>query len=56
LALYGALAVAYDTLGIGAPWDKILEVGAIECGKMETALRLVSIENEPNPAKITWKC
>jgi len=56
LALYGALAVAYDTLGINVKWNELLEVSAIECGKMETALRAVAIENEPNPAKINWKC
>jgi len=56
LALYGALAVAYDTLGIDAPWDKLLEIAAEECGRMEAALRDISIENEPNPAKINWNC
>lgn len=56
LALYGALAVAYDTLGIDAKWNELLEVSAIECGKMESALRAVAIGNESNPAKINWKC
>ena len=56
LALYGALAVAYDTLGINTPWDKLVEAAAMECGKMEAALREISVENEPNPAKINWKC
>ena len=56
LALYGALAVAYDTLGIDASWDDLLVVAAEECGNMEAALRNVSVENEPNPAKINWNC
>ena len=56
LALYGALAVAYDTLGTDAPWDKLVEVAAVECAKMEAALRAVSVENEQNPAKINWRC
>jgi len=56
LALYGALAVAFDTLGIDAPRDKLLEVASVECGKMEAALKDVSVENELNPAKINWKC
>ncbi|MDR2721867.1 MAG: hypothetical protein LBB35_03255 [Coriobacteriaceae bacterium] len=56
LALYGALAAAYDTLGTGAPWESLLEVAAKECKNMEDALRAVSIDNEPNPAKINWKC
>jgi len=56
LALYGALAVAYDSLGINASWDDLLEVAAEECGNMEAALQAVSVDNEPNPAKINWKC
>lgn len=56
LALYGALAVAYGKLGKDAPWDKLTKVAAKECEKMEDALRAVAVENEPNPAKINWKC
>ena len=56
LALYGALAVAYDTLGTNAPWEKLEQCAAAECGRMLEALRLVAVENEPNPAKIDWKC
>lgn len=25
-------------------------------GKMEAQLRMVAVENEPNPAKINWGC
>ena len=56
LALYGALAIAYDKLGTDASWDELLVVAAEECGKMEAALREVSVSDEPNPAKINWKC
>jgi mannose/fructose/N-acetylgalactosamine-specific phosphotransferase system component IID len=56
LALYGALAVAYDTLGTETAWEELLKVAADECGRMESALRDVAAENEPNPAKINWKC
>ena len=56
LALYGALAVAYDDLGINAEWDALLVVAAEECAKMEAALRKVAVENELNPAKINWRC
>ena len=56
LALYGALAIAYDKLGIDADWDALVFVAAEECGKMEAALRAVAVANEPNPAKINWKC
>ena len=56
LALYGALAVAYDRLGPDAGWDELLLVAADECARMEAALRAVAVENEPNPAKINWNC
>ena len=56
LALYGALAIAYDKLGIDAGWDALVSAAAEECGKMEAALRAVSVANEPNPAKINWTC
>jgi hypothetical protein len=56
LALYGAIAVAYDTLGTNAPWDQLEQCAAEECGRMLEALRAIAVENEPNPAKINWKC
>ena len=56
LAYYGALAVAYDKLGVNAPWTELEAFAAEECGRMEAALRAVAVENEPNPAKFTWKC
>lgn len=56
LALYGALAVAYDELGTTAPWDALVEAAAVECAAMEAALRAVAVDDEPNPAKISWSC
>lgn len=56
LVFYGAIAVAYDRLGTDAPWGQIEQCAAEECGRMEAALRAVAVENEPNPAKIDWKC
>jgi hypothetical protein len=56
LAFYGALAVAYDELGTSAPWTQIEQFAAAECRRMEAALHAVAVENEPNPAKIDWKC
>jgi len=56
LALYGALALAYDTLGIDAPWTELERAAGIECGQMEAALRAIAVEKEPNPAKLNWKC
>jgi hypothetical protein len=55
-ALYGTIAVAYDTLGTNASWEQLEQCAANECGRMLDALRAVAIENEPNPAKIDWKC
>ena len=48
--------IIYDMLGAETAWEKLLKVAADECGKMESALRDVAVENEPNPAKINWKC
>jgi hypothetical protein len=56
LALYGAIAVAYDVLGTNAPWEQLEQCAADECGHMLDALRTVSVDNEPDPAKISWKC
>lgn len=56
LAFYGALAVAYDQLGTNVPWEQIEQCAAEECGRMEAALRAIAIEDEPNPARINWKC
>lgn len=56
LALYGAIAVAYDTLGPTADWPQVEQCAADECGRMLEALRAIAVENEPNPAKIDWKC
>jgi len=56
LAFYGALAVAYDRLGTDSRWEQIEQLAADECGRMEAALRFVSVEDETNPAKIDWKC
>ncbi len=56
LALYGALAVAYDTIGADVPWEQVQQCAADECARMLGALRAAAVENEPNPAKIDWKC
>lgn len=56
LPLYGALAVAYDALGIDAPWEKIEQRASVECERMLASLKAVAVENEPNPAKINWNC
>ena len=56
LALYGALAVAYDTLGPEAAWEQLEQIAAKECEDMLNALRDAAVDNESNPAKIIWKC
>lgn len=56
LAFYGTAAIAYDRVGIDEKPAVYEQIAAEECAKMEEALRLVSIENEPNPAKIKWNC
>ena len=47
LALYGALAVAYDKLGANADLDALLAAAAGECAKMEEALRAVAVGKQP---------
>jgi hypothetical protein len=56
LALYGAIAVAYDMLGPNASWEQLELCAANECARMLNALKSIAVENEPNPAKINWKC
>ncbi len=56
LAFYGALSVAYDTLGTQADWKEIEHCAAEECGRMLQALQAISVHDEPNPAPIRWNC
>lgn len=56
LALYGSIAVAYDTMGTKVSWEQVEQCAAGECSRMLEALRAIAVENEPNPAKIDWKC
>lgn len=56
LAFYGALAVAYDKLGVDASWQQLEQCASEECLRMEAVLRKIAVENEPSPAKIDWKC
>ena len=56
LAFYGALAISYSKLGIDAKWTDLESYAAGECKKMEEALEKISVKDEKNPAKISWKC
>lgn len=53
---YGAAAVAYDRLGVGASEAEYAAIAEEVCAGLIAALKAVSIENEPNPAKIKWVC
>ncbi|NLW11231.1 MAG: hypothetical protein GX028_04350 [Clostridiaceae bacterium] len=56
LALYGALALAYDQLGDDAQWEDLETASAAECANMQAALKKIAIANETDPARITWHC
>lgn len=56
LALYGGVAVAYDHLGMDAPWEEHEAFALKECEKMLSALQAVAVPGEPNPAKVKWFC
>lgn len=56
LAFYGAAAIAYDRVGTGESAKVYDCIAAEECAKMEKALDDISVDNEPNPVKINWRC
>ena len=56
LALYGGVAIAYDHLGMDAPWAEHEALALKECEKMLAALQAVAIPDEPNPVKVKWFC
>lgn len=56
LALYGALAIAYDVLGADKPWAELERYAYHEVDKMIEALKAVAVKDEPNKAKINWRC
>lgn len=46
LVLYGAIAVAYDVLGISASWEQLEQCAADECGRMLDTLLAATVANE----------
>ena len=54
IAFYGAAAIAYDLIGLNATQDEYLNIARKCWVEMETALRQISVEKEPNSAKINW--
>ena len=56
LAFYGAAAIAYNRAGLNEKPEIYEQIADGECAKMEAALRAIAVEDEPNPAKINWRC
>lgn len=54
LPLYGALAAAYDALGKDAKWEDLERFAGEECVRMYGALKAISVENELNPATLSF--
>lgn len=55
MVFYGTAAIAYDKLGTHAARADYDAFAEIECAKMEQALKVIAISDEPNPAKINWR-
>lgn len=56
IALYGAVALAYASLGFETPWQELETYAELECNKMLASLKEAAVPNEQNPAKINWGC
>lgn len=56
LAFYGAAAIAYANHGLEETVGAYDAIAAEECAKMEAALRTIAVQDEPNPARINWRC
>jgi hypothetical protein len=56
LAFYGTAAIAYDTLGLDKTAKEYNAFAVKIAEDMLVSLISVSVENEPNPAKINWNC
>jgi len=53
---YGTAALAYDQIGLEETPEAYDAFAATEAAKMEEALKAISIDDEPMPAKIKWNC
>ena len=56
LFFYAAAAVAYDRVGLDASEEVYTGIAEEVCLDYTEALRVVSVANEPNPAKLKWNC
>jgi len=56
LYFYAAATVAYDRVGLEASEDVYAQIAEEVCLDYTNALRVVAVEDEPNPAKLKWNC
>lgn len=56
LYFYAAAAIAYDRAGIDATEEVYVQIAEEVCLDYTDALRVVAVEDEPNPAKLKWNC
>ena len=56
LYFYAAAAVAYDRAGLDASEEVYTEIAEEICLDYTESLKVVAVENEPNPAKLKWNC
>jgi hypothetical protein len=56
ITFYGAAAVAYGKAGLAADAEAYGEIASEEFLRIYESLKAASVENEPNPVKVNWKC
>ena len=56
LYFYAAAAIAYDSVGVGAPADEYAAIAEAVCLDYTAVLQAVAVDNEPNPIKLKWHC
>jgi hypothetical protein len=54
VVFYGTAAIVYNNVGLGETPEIYDRLAEAESAKMEAALRVIAVENEPNPVKINW--
>ncbi|PKM40703.1 MAG: hypothetical protein CVV04_05800 [Firmicutes bacterium HGW-Firmicutes-9] len=55
IAFYGAAAIAYNKLGLNATLEEYLFVARQVWVDLETELRNIAVECDPNPANLNWE-
>jgi hypothetical protein len=56
IAFYGAAVIAYSEAGLEASADEYDKIASTEFINIYNSLKEMSVENEPNPAKVSWNC